>query len=283
LYTYPFSKHRNVTTIFSSRGCPYNCIFCDKSVFGSKWRARSSRSILEEIDDIVGRHKIRSIIFYDDLFTLDKNRVSEICEGLIRRNYKLDWKCEGRVNLADPETLKLMKRAGCSMIAYGVESGNQAGLDYLKKKTNPDQALRAFEMTKKAGIKTMAYFIMGIPSETFEDSLNTVEFAKKLKADYAQFSILSPFYGTECYDIALRNGWLGYIDAKNPMDKDLKKPVLLSPNWNERNLDKILKIAHSRFYLRFSYLSKTVLNLRSHNQLLRYIKEFFKLMSWRKS
>jgi radical SAM superfamily enzyme YgiQ (UPF0313 family) len=280
LYRYPLSRHKPVTTVFSSRGCPYSCTFCDKSTFGSIWRARSAENVLAEIDEIINRHRLKSVIFYDDLFTVRKERVAGICEGILKRGYKFDWKCEGRVNLVDLDLLKLMKRAGCSMIAYGVESANQAGLDYLNKNTSADQAVRAFELTRQAGIRTMAYFILGIPVETYEDELKTVALAKKIRATYAQFSILSPYFGTKIYEDAVRKGWYREIDAQNPMDKDLKRPVVISENWNEENLKKILKTAHREFYLRPAYMFQLAFSITSLNQIMNYLREFFNVISW---
>ena len=280
LYRYPFFKHRHVTTMMTSRGCPYSCTFCDKSTFGSTWRARSVENVLSEIDEIVNGCKIKSIIFYDDLFTLKKDRVVGICEGILSRGYKFDWKCEGRVNLADLEVMKLMKRAGCTMIAYGVESGNQIGLDYLNKNTSVGQARQAIELTRKAGIKTMSYFILGIPTETFEDELKTVEFAKAIKTTFAQFSVLSPYYGTKVYEDSIQKGWYREVDAQNPLDKDFKRPVIISDNWDEEKLQKILKVAYRKFYLRPMYIAKLIFSIGSIRQVINYFKELLNIISW---
>lgn len=280
LYRYPLAKYQPVTTMFTSRGCPYACTFCDKSTFGSTWRARSADNVLGEIDEIVHRYGIRSIIFYDDLFTVDKQRVAAICEGILKRGYRIDWKCEGRVNLVDEDLLRLMKRAGCSLIAYGVESGNQIGLDYLNKKTSPDLITAAFEKTRRAGIDTMAYFLLGIPVETYDDELNTIEFAKSIKTTYAQFSILSPFYGTTLYDDAVSQGWYREIDAQNPLDKDLKRPVIISENWDEEKLRRIVREAHRRFYFRPGYMLNYLLSIRSMSQLTNSIKVLTRLFNW---
>ncbi len=280
LYRYPLLKYRHVTTVMTSRGCPYGCTFCDKSIFGSEWRARSVDSVLDELDEIVNAHQIKSIVFYDDLFTVNKDRVVGICEGILRKGYKISWKCEGRVNLVDLDVMKLMKRAGCQIIAYGVESANQAGLDYLNKKSTVEQTIRAFDLTGKAGIQTMAYFILGIPVETFEDELKTIDLAKAIKATYAQFSILSPYYGTKVYDDAVKKGWYAEVDAKNPMDKDLKRPVILSDNWDEEKLQRILTAAHREFYLRPSYIIQLLLSMKSIHQFTNYFSEFVNLSSW---
>jgi len=279
-YRHALGRGGRVTTMFTSRGCPYGCTFCDKSTFTSKWRARSAENILAEIDEIVGKYGVRSIIIYDDLFPVDKKRVKEFCEGVIKRNLKIDWKCEGRVNIVDEEMLALMKRAGCSMIAYGVESANQHGLDYLNKGTNPDMARAAFAATRKAGIRTMGYFILGIPVETYADAQRTIDFALELKADYAQFSVLSPFPNTPMYDDAIAKGWYHEVDAQNPMDKDLKRPAIISENWDEAKLREILREAHRRFYLRPSRVIREVLSIRSFPQLKGKLAAAAKLLSW---
>lgn len=266
-YRYALWPGKKITTLITSRGCPYSCIFCDKSIFGSKWRARSSQNVLEEIEQVVKDLKIKSIIIYDDLFTLNKERVIEICQGILDRGLRVEWKCEGRVDRVDGEMLGWMKKAGCSLIAYGVESGNQIGLDYLRKKITLPQIRQAFELTRKAGIRPMAYFILGIPVETFEQGLKTIEFARELKPEYAQFSILSPYKGTRLHDEAKAKGWYREVEANNPFDKDQKRPVLLSENWSEEALREILKQAHKRFYFRGGYIFNRLRGVKSFQEI----------------
>ncbi len=279
-YHYHFSKNKRVTTLFTSRGCPFHCIFCDKSVFGSRWRARSAGNVLLEVDEIVNNFKTRSLIIYDDLFTLKKERVREFCEGILRRGYKIDWKCESRVNLVDFEILKLMKQAGCSMIAYGVESGNQPGLDYLNKKIKVDEIRRAFALTHQAGIETMAYFILGIPVESYKEELQTIRFAKELNSTYVQFSLLSPYYGTKLFREAMKKGWYKEVDAKNPIDQDLKRPVIISPNWDEKEINKIVMKAYLSYYFRPKYIMQRLLSISSASQLINSFKGMMTLVRW---
>jgi radical SAM superfamily enzyme YgiQ (UPF0313 family) len=267
LYRYALWPGKKVTTMITSRGCPYRCIFCDKSIFGSKWRARSAKNVLDEMEQIVKDLKIRSIIIYDDLFTLDKHRVQEICEGILARGLRFEWKCEGRVDRVDEEMLRWMKKAGCSLIAYGVESGNEIGLDFLRKGITLPQIRRAFELTRKAEIRPMAYFILGIPVETFEQGLRTIELAKELNPDYAQFSILSPYRGTKLYEEAKAKGWYAEVEANNPFDKDQKRPVLLSENWSADALKEVLRLAHRKFYFRPGYILKRLREIRGFRQL----------------
>ncbi len=278
-YKYILSKGK-VTTIFSSRGCPYQCTFCDKTVFGSKWRARSAGNVLEEIELVVRDYGIKSVVFYDDLFTVKKDRVVEICKGIIERNLDIEWKAEGRVNIVDEETLRWMKKAGCSMIAYGVESGNQKGLDYLNKGTKVEQIRRAFELTRKAGIKPMGYFVLGIPVETYEDEIGTIELAKEIKAAYAQFSVLSPTPGTKLYDDVVKMGWYREINAQNPMDKDLKRPAIINENWDEERLNKILREAHRRFYLSPWYVWQRLKEIKSAKEFFDKAGAGIKLIKW---
>ena len=123
--------------------------------------SRSASNVLDEIEFVNKEFRINSIIIYDDLFTVKKERVMEICQGILERGLDIEWKCEGRVNIVEEETLGWMKKAGCSMIAYGVESGNQKGLDYLNKGTKVEQIRRAFELTRRAGIKPNGLFCSG--------------------------------------------------------------------------------------------------------------------------
>ena len=266
-YRYALWPGKKVTTMITSRGCPYRCIFCDKSIFGSKWRARSAKNVLDEMEQIVKILRIPSIIMYDDLFTLDKQRVQEICRGILERGLKFEWKCEGRVDRVDGEMLGWMKKAGCSLIAYGVESGNEIGLDFLQKGITLPQIRRAFELTRKAGIRPMAYFILGIPVETFEQGLRTIALAKELNPDYAQFSILSPYRGTKLHEEAKARGWYAEVEANNPFDKDQKRPVLLSEKWSAEALKEILRRAHREFYFRPSYIMKRLWGVRDFRQM----------------
>ncbi len=279
-YHYSLMRHAPVTTAFSSRGCPYPCTFCDKSVFGSGWRVRSPKDVVDEMVEISEQYGIRSMIFYDDLFTLRKKRVVEVCQEIVNRGVKIEWKCEGRVDTVDKDTLDWMERAGCTLIAFGVESGNQAALDYLKKGTTPEKIRQSFELTRKSGIRTLSYFILGIPVDTYEIELETIEFAKQIKTDYAQFSVLSPFPGTKVYDWAVEQGIYREIDAQNPVDKDLKRPVAVSENWTEEQLTKIVHVAHRKFYLRPSYILGRLFKTRSWSELKATMALGSKVLRW---
>jgi len=280
LYRYPLSPGRRVTTMIATRGCPFSCTFCDNSVFGHLYRARSPENVVEEMGQAVNRYGAQTIIFYDDLFTVKKPWVLSFCKEIAKRKLKVDWKCESRVDIIDEEMLVAMKEAGCTLIAYGVESGNQKTLDYFQKKVTIDDARRAFGLTKKARIQPMAYFILGAPVETWEDSLRSIAFAIELDPAYVQFSILSPTYGTRAYEEAKAHGWLAEVDARNPYDRDLKRPVMLSPNWDEKKLNRIVKIAYRRFYLRPRYILRTLSSLKTLGGLRSIFTTGLRLLRW---
>ena len=269
-----------LTTIFTSRGCPYGCLFCDKGVFGRLYRARCPENVLEEIEQVIKKYHLRSIIFFDDLFTLDKERVIKICQGIIKKGLKFRWKAEARVDTVDQEMLKMMKKAGCEILAYGAESANQKSLDFLRKNITVGQIKKAIRLTKKAGIKTLGYFILGIPGESYKQAQKTIQFAQDLKCDFAQFSLLTPYPGSPLYQLAVKNGWLKTTSAKGPLDLEIKKAVLLSSQWDEEKLNKIIKEAHRRFYLRPGFILKQISLLKEPGQIPFLFKNAVRLVKW---
>jgi len=265
--SYLQSQNQPATIMLTSRGCPFNCIYCSKPVFGSSLRARSSKSILEEIVFLKENYNIKEIFFYDDSFTLDEKRIIELCQLMIENNIKISWKCETRVNLVNQELLDLMKKAGCYMICYGIESGNQKILDVLKKGITLEQTEKAITMTKKAGIKILGYFMIGIPKETEENIQETINFAKKLNPDYAQFSIATAYPGTELYQIAKNQGKLTEDFSNSFYALANQKEIISLCDIKPETLQKYLKRAYYSFYFRPSYILRSIYNISSLNDL----------------
>ncbi|MBU7021810.1 MAG: radical SAM protein [Theionarchaea archaeon] len=183
------------TSLLSSRGCPYTCNFCDKSVFGTLYRARSVENIMPEIFYLKERG-IDKIWFADDLFTLDKKRVLSLCAELQKEHLDLEWYCESRVDTLDKEMLETMKKAGCSWIGFGVESGNPDILAYIRKGHDLEAVEKAFRMAREAGIKRCAYFILGFPRDTPQTVEDTIQFAMSIDPDSVEFSLPIPIPGT---------------------------------------------------------------------------------------
>jgi anaerobic magnesium-protoporphyrin IX monomethyl ester cyclase len=197
---YPHAVKPPWTAVSTSRGCPYQCSFCSKSVSGSNFRALSSDRVIELINTLQTRHGINDITFYDDIMPLNKNRMSDICNGIIGSDIELTWTCESRVNLANAELLNEMRHAGCRLIFYGIESGSQKILNSINKGIKLDQIRQAISLTKEAGIQAAGYFMLGAPGETLDTLDETLRFARSLELDHAQFSVCSPLPGSKLWD-----------------------------------------------------------------------------------
>jgi len=240
------------TPVICSRGCPYRCIYCSKAVFGSKYRIRSVGNVIREIQQIVSSYKIRGILFNDDIFTLNKKWVEDFCNEIIKEKIDIIWRCESRVNTVTKPLLKLMKRAGCYDISYGIESGNQAILNKIKKDITLEQAEKAIKWSKEAGIHITAFFMIGLPGDSRKTIQDTINFAKRLDSDEVRFSQTTPYPGTELYDIAVLEGYIKTRDwskyyAVGPTAKTT--PVMKNPNLTQAQLEKLFKRAYIEFTL----------------------------------
>lgn len=244
-YRYLFATRPGFGTMITSRGCPFRCTFCDKSVSGSRWRARAAEDVVDELVELRERHGVRFVNFYDDNFTLRRQRVVGICEEILRRGLDVEWKCEGRVDGVDLVLLQLMRRAGCRTVAYGVESGNAQTLALLRKDVKVEQAAAAFAATREAGLRSLAYIILGAPGEGRAEVRRTVRFCHELGADYVQFSTLTAFPGTPLF---ASHGGGAASDVRNPVDSDAARATVTDLPPDE--LQALLREAWTGFYLR---------------------------------
>lgn len=198
----PFTDVK-ATNVLSGRGCPFGCIYCSTStMWGKTIRMRSPSNVVDEIEQIVKEYGIRGIYFFDDTFTFHKRRTIEICDEIIERGLDLVWFCESRVDVIDEELLTKMKKAGCKIIAFGIESGSQRVLDIIKKKITVDQSIKATNLCKKVGIKTKSFFIYGLPGELPQDMEATFRFAYGLNSDIKIPGMCEIRPGTELEAIA---------------------------------------------------------------------------------
>ncbi len=262
----PHGRAKPFAVLITSRGCPYNCGYCSKPVFGKRFRGQSPERVVDEIAYLQEKYGVREIAFYDDSFTLDMERAYRICEEIISRGLKIIWSCETRVNLVDKRLLKKMKQSGCYSISYGLESGSQEILDVIDKGTTLEQAEEAVRHTREAGIHAVGYFMIGSPGETPETINETIRFAKKLKVDFAQFSITTPFPGTNLYDLYLEGGgrpdipWEDYVYAAS---SEGRAPVFESESLSREDIVRWEKEAYRDFYLRPSYIWQRLLSCTS--------------------
>lgn len=264
------SKKNAYTSMISSRGCPHNCLFCDNH---QRFRKRTANNVLDEMEDCV-KKGIEEIMIYDSTFTTDKKRVMDICHGIKERKLDFIWSTPTRVDCIDEELVKAMKKSGCERLQYGLESGTQKVLNNLRKGINIEQIRKAVEITRKYGITVFADFMLGSPGETREDILKTIDFAKKLKIDYATFQITMPYPDTDLYREGLKKGvlkndyWREF--AKNPSENF--EPAYWEEYLTKEELKKLVELSFKKFYVRPSYIIRRVVRLRSLEEFKRQIK-----------
>ena len=261
--------------ILSSRGCPYSCIFCaDHVVHGKKFRYRSPENVVEEIQHLVQERGVREIDFIDDNFTLLPQRVEEICDLMIQAglNGELIWRCSNGVRIDRLSWLLLakMKQAGCYMVALGIESGNSRILNNIKKGITLQQVEECVEWCREAGIETRGLFMLGNLGENEETMIETIEFAKKLPLDTANFHITVPFPMTEYWKIVQEEGVLLFSSWK---DFTAYGQVTFSHgDLTPELLLRMQKLAYREFYARPVYILNQVRKIRSFHQGLKLLK-----------
>ncbi|HDK82215.1 MAG TPA: B12-binding domain-containing radical SAM protein, partial [Nitrospirae bacterium] len=191
----------NQTTVVTSRGCPFKCIYCGShNIFGRKTRRRSVKNVVDEMEHLNKTYGMKGIYFCDDTFTLSPKWVREYCEELKKRGLKIKWACQSRVDQTDEDLMRVMKNSGLVQLDFGVESGSEKILKVLGKGGHGDrteQIKHSFKLCKKLDIRTLATFIIGNPEETKEDIEQTFSLAKEIKADYTAFYFLTPYPGTD--------------------------------------------------------------------------------------
>jgi len=255
--------------IITSRGCPYKCIFCGRIAWRHICRTRSVGNILGEIDILVRRYGVKEIAFFDDTFTLNRERIVKLCNGLIRKYPGLIWRCYSRVNHVDLELLKLMKRAGCYSIGYGIESGDDEILRIMRKGITTDLCRKAVKWAKQAGIEVRTYYMLNNLGDTRETIEKTINFSKELDSELADFGIAHPLPGSELREIlptlprvkinkklwddwsALEGDYVSF--TQNDLDEDFIKRAYFWANWGHyfrpNRIIKNIRIALSNKYL----------------------------------
>jgi len=271
-----FYKRRPHASVFGSRGCPYECIFCHTN---RRFRQRSSKSILDELELLSKRYGVRDISFWDDTFTLSHARVMRICEGILEQELPIIWSVNGRVDNVSDEMRAAMKRAGCWRILWGIESGVQKNLDTLKKGFTLDQVRSATARAKAHGIENLGMFVFGVPGETYEEGLKTIDFSCSLDLDLASFGFLTPYPGTELYDLVTQGG-VGHL--KGDARYDIMNVTFVPSTMTEAELIRLERLAFARLYLRGRYIAKRLLSIRSFDDLRNHLRGFFNLVTMKR-
>lgn len=263
----PYRKYRAfltnnlMATLITSRGCPFHCIFCKLSF--SKVRLLSIDKVIQQIESYLTLG-IKEIEFYDETFNINSKRVMEFAGRVIKKKLKFRWSFRGRVDAASGEMLKLAKQAGCQRIQYGVEAGTDRVLKILKKETTVDQIKSCFRLTRKSGIDTIAYFILGNPQETLEEMRETMRLAREIRPTYLEYAIFNISPGTESYLMAQEQGliqqdyWRQYAGNPTP-----DMPVLAwAKDYTYHQLQAVRQKALRDFYIRPGYILNRIMRIR---------------------
>ena len=266
----PFKNTRfPQTSMVSSRGCPYNCTFCSQYPFKHMFRFHSAKYVIEEIEHLIKDYGIKEVAFQDDVFTLNKNRVIEICNEIINRKLDITWSCWARVTMVDEELLKLMRKAGCIAISYGIEAADDETLKTIKKNITIEQIKIAVKATNKTGIYCIGHFILGYPFDTRETMKKRLDFAKSLPLDGATFSTLIPFPMSDVYETAKTQ----YGEYDQDFIYGEKKygshntPIYSPPGITVKEMAEIRDKYYKSFYVSPKFILRRLIKLKSLNEL----------------
>ncbi|MBL7196783.1 MAG: B12-binding domain-containing radical SAM protein [Candidatus Omnitrophica bacterium] len=268
-----FISHRkNFTTMITSRGCLFRCIYCSLL---KKLQLRSVKNVVDEIEECYTCYGIRDIDFYDATFTVDRNRTINICQEITKRKLDINWAVRTRVDLIDRDLLWEMAKAGCKTVMYGIESSDPTILRRLGRAVIDTKQIRdVIRWTNKARISALGFFMLGAPGETVNSINDTIQFSKQSNLDYAQFTKITPFPGTELYEEYKKEHhkedyWRHVIFEGTKAERIFP---LVGTNLSTQTVLKYVKKAHLKFYLRPLYLIKILSKIKSIKRLFRFTK-----------
>lgn len=275
-----------VGLINTSRGCPFGCIFCAcKEAFNRTYRDRNLDMVFKEIEYYLDNYGITELFVMDDCFGLDRNRAINFCKGMISRGYskKLLWWCQIRVDLVDEELLIYMRDAGCKIVSFGIESGVQRILDKISKRVTLDQIRKAVRLVNKVGLEPRGSFILGLPTETLKDSLQTIYFALKLPLKQAKFGLATPYPGTELWSIALAEGQVKDVGEDWNRFTQMAAYTKFSPSYipKGRKASELIflqKLANMAFYFKPSVILMFFKRIKSFDDFKYFLKSVLKFI-----
>ncbi len=268
-------KPIRVAHVMASRGCPYGCIYCITSYFwGRRIRFRSAKSVADEIEYLIDKYKVKRIVFSDDDLTINRRFVYNLIRELKERGIEIPFSCGSRVDHVNKEYLKFLYDNGCEALYFGVESASQETINRIGKRIRLEQAVKVFKWVREIGGFAMGSFILGFPWETIDDMKKTVDFAIKLKPNYAQFTVLTPYPGTPLFNYALKNN---LIEDLNWEHYTTIHPVMRGFYFTRKQLGKMLRYAYRKFYIRWCFIKEEINAGRFKNILSIILKES---LSW---
>jgi len=276
-YKLPHNGHC-FTIVNVARGCPYSCSFCIGNIYyGKKYRHHSVDYVIDEIEVCIKQHGIRDFLFWEEIFTLNKAFVMELCDEIMRKGLDISWASTTRADLLDERILRKMKQAGCELLGLGIESCSQEILDKSQKDETVDQIKKAVELCKKTGMPTMGHFIFGLPGETEETAQETIKYIGKLGLDYIQCYCAVPYPKTPLGEMAKDKGWLV---AESWSDYDFGgRSVMDIGTVSPDDIDRYRRNAFRKFYLRPGFILKQLKVITSFRQFMQAAN----FMKWMKT
>jgi len=268
-------KQTPCASIVFTRGCPNQCAFCDRSIFGNKVRSYSPGYAIEMIKDLYNNYGVKELLIEDDTFVISRKWITEFCERLIGENLGITWSCLGRADRIKPDILKLMKKAGCWHISYGIESGDQGMLDKMKKNETLKQIRDAVQVTKTEGVQSKGFFMIGFPGETKESLDETKQFALELPLDDISIMQFTPFPGSFVYENIDQYGEF----SKNWKMMNILNTVFVPTGLSITSLEKYRSDILISFYLRPRIIfHKLILLTKNPRLIIYYLRAIFVLL-----
>ena len=280
LYRPPIGCYREdfVVSLITSRGCPYQCIFCDNNTFGRKIRYFSPEYVVGEIESVLKDFNARELTFVDDTFPSNRKRFRRILELIKERDLRFSWTCMANANDLDEEVLKLMRETGCWQIAVGIESGDDGILKFIKKGITTERVREVANFADRARIMVKGFFMLGHPTETPASLRRTMDFALSLPLSDVVCTIATPIRGTELYELA-SSGRYGKFNASADSSKfNYWEPVFVPDGLSEGDLYAAQRDFYKSFYLRPSVLFRQLKKIRSLRILGRTLKVLLKIV-----
>lgn len=281
-----FVKQEPVMTIMTSRGCPYNCIFCStKNMWRRKWRPLSAERVVDEIELLIKKYGVKEIAINDDQFICDKKRVMDICDLLIQKKFGITISIPAGTSvwLADDELLKKMRKAGFYRLNFPIETGCLNTMKFIRKPIDLEKAKKTVEIANRLGFWTHGNFIIGFPYETKEEIEQTIKYAFESGLDYAHFFIAQPYKGAELYDICLKEGLIDEIKRGSDMERTQYDTKTLTAAELQKIRDKANRdyfFHKMRFYLKPGNFYRYFLPKNSSISDLKYtFKIFYKMVT----
>lgn len=266
-YRMPYNRYHPYATVISSTWCPFGCSYCPFS--RTPYRVREAEDVLKNLEEI-RQMGIRQVHFADWTFAIDKRQAKQILQGMVARDFGFTWSCLSRVDLMDRELMELLKKTGCDLIEFGVESGNQAMLDRYEKGTTLEEIRQTFAWARELDLATLATFVLGLPGETMETLQQTLDLALEIEPTFCSFNAASPRMGTELRHDMIESGLIVDEDAQ-VLDSSRSLPVFSTRELTAEEVQRFRQKAIRAFYLRPSYIAKRVRRMGSLVELQNHL------------